>query len=117
MRSRDHAPPSLLDNKAVDLNDNCFFVLQLKPFRMNYYVYILYSPSRDRYYTGYTSDIQSRLEKHNAGATPSTRPGIPWEMVYTETFRIKHDAIVREREIKEKKSRSYIENLIRTHQG
>jgi putative endonuclease len=72
---------------------------------MNYYVYILYSRSLDRHYTGYTHDIISRLEKHNGGATPSTRPEIPWEMVYTESFQNKHDAIVREREIKDKKSR------------
>ena len=84
---------------------------------MNYFVYILYSQSRDRFYTGYTHDISSRLEKHNAGATPSTRPGIPWEMVYTESFQNKHDAIVREREIKDKKSRSFIENMIKSHES
>jgi putative endonuclease len=42
-----------------------------------YFVYILYSQSRDRYYIGSCSNIQTRLERHNAGATPSTKPGRP----------------------------------------
>ena len=83
---------------------------------MNYYVYILYSETRDQYYTGFTHEIASRLAKHNAGSTPSTRQGIPWKMVYYETMDSKHDAIIREREIKNMKSRLYIEKLIRQMQ-
>jgi len=79
---------------------------------MFYYVYILYSSSRAHYYIGYTHDISTRLGKHNAGATPSTRPGIPWNLVYVETYSNKHDAIMRERTIKNKKSREYINHLI-----
>jgi len=79
---------------------------------MHYYVYILYSISKDKYYIGFTHDIETRLFKHNAGSTPSTRPGIPWKMVYSETFDNKHDAIIRESEIKSRKSRNYIEKLI-----
>jgi len=45
---------------------------------MKYYIYILYSQSRDRYYIGYTHHPQERLEEHNLGATASTRPGRPW---------------------------------------
>ena len=79
---------------------------------MDYYVYILYSESRDQYYTGFTHDISTRLFKHYVGSTPSTRPGIPWQMIYYETFDNKHDAILRESEIKKWKSRIYIEKLI-----
>lgn len=82
---------------------------------MDYYVYILYSISKDKYYIGYTHDIEPRLFKHNAGATPSTRPGIPWKMVYSETLNNKHDAILRESEIKHRKSRIYIERLLGIH--
>jgi putative endonuclease len=79
---------------------------------MDYYVYILYSASKDRYYTGFSHNLCTRLFKHNSGATPSTRSGIPWEMVYSETFETKHEAILRENEIKNKKSRIYIQKLI-----
>jgi putative endonuclease len=79
---------------------------------MNFYVYILYSQSKDKYYTGFTHDITTRLFKHNAGATPSTRRGRPWKIVYYEFFATKHEAILRESDIKSTKSRKYIEKLI-----
>ncbi|MBT5354974.1 MAG: GIY-YIG nuclease family protein, partial [Candidatus Marinimicrobia bacterium] len=34
---------------------------------MTYFVYILYSKSRKRFYTGHTKDINSRMVKHNNG--------------------------------------------------
>jgi putative endonuclease len=79
---------------------------------VKYYVYIIYSQLKDRYYTGYTCDPAERLTEHNLGATPSTRPGRPWTIVYTEEFDNKTAAIKRENEIKKMKSRKYIENLI-----
>jgi len=78
---------------------------------MEYYVYILYSKSKDKHYIGYSSDPDSRLLEHNLGATTSTRPGRPWILVYVEKCSDKTAAIRREREIKKKKSRKYIENL------
>jgi len=79
---------------------------------MKYYVYILYSQSKDRYYVGYSRNPDERLIEHNLGATTSTRPGRPWVLVYTEELEDKSSAIKREGEIKRMKSRKYIENLI-----
>ena len=79
---------------------------------MNYSVYILYSQSKDKYYIGYTQNASERLLEHNAGATRSTRPGIPWIIVYSEECVNKTDAIKRENAIKKMKSRKYIQNLI-----
>jgi putative endonuclease len=79
---------------------------------VKYYVYIIFSQSVDRYYTGYTHDPSERLLEHNLGATPSTRPGRPWTLVYAEECESKRAAIIRENEIKRKKSRKYIERLV-----
>lgn len=79
---------------------------------MKYTVYILYSQSKDKYYIGFSHNPAERLTEHNAGATPSTRPGIPWIMVYKEEFSDKTTAIKRENSIKKMKSRKYIERLI-----
>jgi putative endonuclease len=81
---------------------------------MKYYVYILYSQSRDRYYIGYTRNPQERLQEHNLGATNSTRPGRPWIMAYKEEFENRSIAIRREREIKSKKNRKFLETLIKS---
>jgi len=79
---------------------------------MKYLTYILYSNKTNKYYIGYTSNIETRLEKHNLGGTTSTRSGRPCKLMYFETFDNKTDAIKRENEIKKKKSRKYIEYLI-----
>ena len=81
---------------------------------MEYYVYILYSQSKDKYYTGYSANPEERVAEHNLGATPSTRPGRPWLLAYTEEFDNKSAAIRREREIKSKKSRKFLETLIKS---
>jgi len=46
-----------------------------------FYTYILRSISRrDQYYTGFTSDLNARLEKHNRGEVSHTAKFIPWEI-------------------------------------
>ena len=82
-----------------------------------FYVYILYSVSRDRHYVGYTSNVDERVIEHNAGATNYTRSGKPWILVYKEQYELKSEAMKREREIKMKKSRKYIEYLINSSVG
>ena len=77
-----------------------------------WYLYILYSSQWDRYYVGSTNDIKRRITEHNNRHTPSTRGGVPWELVYQETYETKGLARGREKEIKSKKSRKYIEYLI-----
>ena len=77
-----------------------------------FYTYIIQSQKNGRFYTGSCSDIDIRIERHNAGATPSTKSGRPWRLVYSETYSTNSEAIKREREIKSKKSRRYIEFLI-----
>ena len=79
---------------------------------MPYYAYILYSEKLERYYIGSTQNTTRRLERHNAGATPSTKAGRPWKIVYEEVFENKQDAIKREKYLKRMKSRVIIENLI-----
>ena len=81
-----------------------------------YYTYILYSQSIDKYYVGYTEHLELRLERHNSRWGKFSSRGIPWKIVYYEKFISKSDAIRREREIKKRKSRSYIEQLI-SHAG
>ena len=77
-----------------------------------WFTYILYSKKIDRYYVGSTNDLGWRLERHNMGWGRYTKSGIPWEIVYSEKFGTKSIALKREKEIKGKKSRKYIEKLI-----
>jgi len=80
---------------------------------MAYFVYILKSEKDGTYYVGHTSDLGERLNRHNQGRSAYTRSKCPWKLVYQEAFDSKAEAMRREREIKEKRSRGYIEQMVR----
>lgn len=79
---------------------------------MQYHTYILYSTNFNRYYIGHCEDLKIRLDRHNNKQVPSTKPYLPWIMVYTECFATRPEANARELFIKRMKSRKYIEQLI-----
>ena len=80
---------------------------------MPYYVYILFSEQRDKYYIGFTSDtLENRLRKHNSNHKGFTGSLGDWRIVFHKTHQSKQEAYAQERYIKNRKSRKYIESLI-----
>lgn len=77
-----------------------------------FFVYILYSLALDQYYIGQTADLEDRLFRHRNSGSKSTKKANDWQLVYTEEFATRREALLRENEIKKKKSRNYIEKLI-----
>ena len=78
-----------------------------------YFVYIIYSDSKDQYYKGFTEAGPSiRLKRHNEGWTRSTKAGVPWELVYYRSFEIKKEALRWERYLKAQRNRDFMERLI-----
>src|SRR5688572_18419662 len=77
-----------------------------------FFVYILQSQKNARFYIGYSEDPDRRLLEHNSGKVTSTKPHRPWIKIYVEQFKTEQAAIVREREMKAKKSRKYLEWLV-----
>jgi len=69
-----------------------------------YYTYILYNKSFDRFYIGQTQSLEERLVYHNGGKVKSTKPYIPWEMVWYMTFDTRSEAMIREKRLKNLKS-------------
>ncbi len=51
-----------------------------------YYSYILLSSKSHTFYYGYTSDLRNRLKLHNSGKVFSTKPYIPWKLVWYGAF-------------------------------
>jgi len=78
-----------------------------------YFVYILYSHKLDKYYIGYSSDIESRLKKHNSISKGFTNLGKPWILMYSEVYNSKKEAMTREKQLKNWKNRHKIETLIK----
>jgi putative endonuclease len=73
-----------------------------------YYTYILYSKKADRYYVGYTSDLEERLKRHHDHKISYTSKRGPWELVWFKTFDSKSEAYACERLIKRKKAENIL---------
>lgn len=63
---------------------------------MFYYTYILQSLKNKGLYIGFTSDLKTRIKKHNSGQNKSTKPFVPYKLIYYEAFLTKTDAKRRE---------------------
>ena len=76
---------------------------------MEFVVYILYSRKFDNTYVGFTTSLIERFKSHNElsmkGHTIKFRP---WEVMYTEFFDCKTDAIRRENWFKTGIGREFI---------
>jgi putative endonuclease len=79
---------------------------------MPFYVYVLRSVSSGRSYVGQTGNIGKRLAEHNGNRVSSTKNLGPWELVRQEEYATRSEAVQRERQIKNMKSRRWIEELL-----
>ena len=57
--------------------------------------------SKNKFYLGWTTDINRRLEEHNSGKSPYTKSRGPWELVGYEKFPCIDEAKKRERAFKD----------------
>ncbi|WP_194977202.1 GIY-YIG nuclease family protein [Aquiflexum lacus] len=76
-------------------------------------VYILYSRSIDRFYIGYTGNMDSRLEQHNKHVFKGsfTDKAEDWELYHSIPNLSEKTAKLIEKHIKKNKSRTYLRNL------
>ncbi|MGK9476555.1 GIY-YIG nuclease family protein [Melioribacter sp. OK-6-Me] len=58
-----------------------------------FFTYIIFSPSKNRFYVGSTNDINRRLTEHNSGQSKSTNSGKPWKLVFFKEFTSRSEAI------------------------
>ena len=70
-----------------------------------FYVYVLRSMRDGRWYLGSTRDQMKRLELHNSGAVPSTKPRRPFELIFYEGYLNEFDAKRRESYFKSTKGK------------
>ncbi|MDA0195475.1 MAG: GIY-YIG nuclease family protein [Bacteroidetes bacterium] len=77
-----------------------------------FYLYIIKSRLKNRYYTGQTKDLKNRIKEHNAGKTKSIKAYIPFDLIYFETFKTREEAVSRERYFKSGSWREYIRKYL-----
>ncbi|MHA7128672.1 GIY-YIG nuclease family protein [Algoriphagus namhaensis] len=81
---------------------------------LKYYVYVIYSAARDKYYVGQTSDLEKRLEEHNSHfySDSYTTLSADWVLKKSLICQNRGMAIKIENHIKKNKSRKYVEDFI-----
>ena len=79
---------------------------------MPYSVYILHSLTKDKFYIGYTANLTEWIIRHNQKSKGFTGSTNDWILVYQEEFNSQSEAIQRERQIKNWKSKIKIKELI-----
>ena len=71
---------------------------------MPFFVYVLRSQSTGRRYVGQTDDLDRRVVEHNDSTTNpakfTSRQRGPWQVVYSEEYSTRADAMRRERWLK-----------------
>ena len=75
------------------------------------WVYILYSPSLDRYYTGFSSSPDLRLNQHHCARHGWTSRTADWQTVYRENCLSEGDARRLENNVKARGARRYLQDL------
>ncbi|NJM78505.1 MAG: GIY-YIG nuclease family protein [Flavobacterium sp.] len=81
---------------------------------MEHTVYILYSIIKNKYYIGYTANIEEKIVRHNQKPKGFTGSTNDWQLVYSEKYESKSEALMREKQIKNWKSRTKIEELVKS---
>ena len=74
------------------------------------FVYVLFSKTRSKYYVGQTTNINNRLKRHNGGIVPSTKGGIPWELVLQIPVADRSEAMRLEKRIKKRGAKRFIDD-------
>ena len=78
---------------------------------MVFTVYILYSPTLQKYYTGYTGDkMAERLRRHKSNHKGFTGKANDWQLVYIEELKEKKAAMTLERRIKRRGASRYLKD-------
>ena len=75
-------------------------------------VYVLYSDTFDKHYTGFTSRLEERIQSHNElSGKGFTRRYRPWRLIYQKEFGSKTEAMSHEKWLKSGIGRDFIKSL------
>ena len=69
------------------------FAERLIYMKIRHYVYIIRGEKDSSIYTGYTSDLNRRLNEHNKNKSAYTRNKGPWELIWFAAFDKKDKAL------------------------
>lgn len=77
-----------------------------------YYMYVLQSLKDKKYYVGSCENLEERLIRHNQGRETATKHRTPFNLIYSESYNTRTEALNRERQIKSYKGGNAFKKLI-----
>lgn len=80
-----------------------------------YFVYVLLSEKDNKFYTGYTKNIELRFEQHQKGLVKSTRNRRPFKLIYYEACLNQQDATHREKYLKSFYGKMFLRNRLKSY--
>ena len=86
-----------------------FFIEQ--NFTLMHTVYALQSVNRNYIYVGMTTNLESRLMRHNNGHNKKTKPYRPFKVIYTENYPTRIEAREREKYLKSGIGKEFLKTL------
>ncbi|MCX6317338.1 MAG: GIY-YIG nuclease family protein [Bacteroidetes bacterium] len=78
---------------------------------MDFTVYVLYSSSADKHYTGFTTNLEQRLISHNQLGKGWTARFRPWQVIYKKILPTKTEAMQHEKWLKSGAGRDFIQQI------
>ncbi len=82
---------------------------------MLYYTYVLLSKKVNKFYTGYTKNLNLRFKQHNKGKVESTKDRRPLKLIYYEACLNQQDATKREKYLKTYLGKLFIHNRLKSY--
>ena len=83
---------------------------------MEYYcTYVLYSEKDQKFYTGYTKNIELRFEQHQKGLVESTKDRLPLKLIYYEACLNQQDATHHEKYLKTYHGKMFLKNRLKSY--
>ena len=80
-----------------------------------WYTYVLFSKTLNKFYTGFTNDLERRLNEHLGGHVNTTSKFDKLELIYYEACLSKKDAQMRENQLKTGFGRGYIKRRLKNY--
>ena len=80
-----------------------------------HFLYIIYSPSADKFYTGETNDVPARVKLHNSYKIIKklTKAPSDWELKRIFTCKNREEAVFLQGYLQEQKDRKVIQQVIK----
>jgi len=79
---------------------------------LEFTVYAIKSLSRKYIYVGMTNNLERRLKEHNQRENRSTKAYAPFTLIFSETFKTRNLARMKEKYLKSGVGKSFLKNLI-----